>query len=64
MPTYLYVCKRCDRPDNIFHTMNDTKKRKCQKCGGRLEKKITGGAGVVLKGKGFYANDYPKGKTC
>ncbi len=61
MPTYTYICKRCKRPEPIFHAMDDKKRRRCQKCRGKLVKCITEGAGVIFKGKGFHATDYPKG---
>ncbi len=31
---------------------------KCPKCGGKAERLLSGGAGLVFKGSGFYITDY------
>jgi predicted nucleic acid-binding Zn ribbon protein len=39
------------------------KLRKCPVCGTHaLKREITGGGGFILRGSGFYCNDYPKKK--
>jgi len=40
--------------------MTERARRKCPHCGARaLERRISGGAGVVFRGPGFHCNDYP-----
>lgn len=33
---------------------------KCPKCGGRVRRLISGGAGIIFKGSGFYVTDYKR----
>ena len=30
----------------------------CKECGGKIERVITGGTGLIFKGSGFYLTDY------
>ena len=60
MPTYEYECDKCKVHFDIFHSMKDTKKHKCPKCGGKAHKLIGAGTGVIFKGTGFYETDYKK----
>lgn len=58
MPTYRYECAKCHRVHEFFQAMSDPPKKKCPDCGGKLERLISGGAGVILKGSGFHNTDY------
>lgn len=59
MPTYEYQC-----PDGHvfekFQKMSDKPRAKCPVCGKAAVRKISGGAGLVFKGSGFYITDYGK----
>jgi putative FmdB family regulatory protein len=59
MPTYEYQC-----PDGHlfekFQRMTDKPRAKCPVCGKPASRKISGGAGLVFKGSGFYITDYGK----
>jgi putative FmdB family regulatory protein len=59
MPTYEYRC-----PDGHdfekFQKMTDKPRAKCPVCGKPAVRKISGGAGLVFKGSGFYITDYGK----
>lgn len=59
MPTYEYQC-----PDGHvfekFQKMSDRPQAKCPVCGKPATRKISGGAGLVFKGSGFYITDYGK----
>jgi putative FmdB family regulatory protein len=59
MPTYEYQC-----PDGHafekFQKMSDKPRAKCPVCGKPAVRKISGGAGLVFKGTGFYITDYGK----
>ena len=49
MPTYNYVCKKCNNDIDIMHMMSDDSKRKCSKCRCVMEKQIGCGY-LALKG--------------
>jgi predicted nucleic acid-binding Zn ribbon protein len=40
--------------------MSDKTLAKCPKCGTRGQRQISGGAGLVFKGSGFYITDYKR----
>ena len=59
MPTYVYRCRDCGRQFEHFEKMTSrVRTRKCPACGGRCERQISGGAGFLFKGEGFYITDY------
>ena len=60
MPTYDYLCKNCEHEFEKFQSMTDKPLKKCPKCGGKVQRLIGSGAGVVFKGSGFYETDYKK----
>ena len=59
MPTYDYVCGKCDHKFELFQTITAGHKRKCPECGAlKLRRLIGSGAAIVFKGSGFYQTDY------
>jgi putative FmdB family regulatory protein len=58
MPTYEYRCPAGHRFEKFYPRMNDQRRLKCPTCGKMAERLISGGAGLVFKGSGFYATDY------
>jgi predicted nucleic acid-binding Zn ribbon protein len=38
--------------------MSDKPKKRCPECRGLVERLISGGAGILFKGSGFYETDY------
>ena len=60
MPTYDYECQKCKHIFEVFQSMADKRLEKCPKCGGKVKRLISGGAGVIFKGSGFYETDYKK----
>jgi putative FmdB family regulatory protein len=59
MPHYDYHCDNCQHELELFQKMTDPVETKCPKCGkDKLRRKISGGAGIIFKGSGFYATDY------
>lgn len=59
MPTYEYQCPE-GHVFEKFQKMSDKPGGKCPVCGKAAERKISGGAGLVFKGSGFYITDYGK----
>ena len=62
MPTYEYECKKCGYKFEEFQSIKAPALKKCQKCKGKVQRLISGGAGLIFKGSGFYQTDY-KNKT-
>lgn len=58
MPTYNYYCTDCNSNFSFFQKMSDIPLTSCEKCSGKIERKITGGTGLIFKGNGFYLTDY------
>ena len=59
MPTYEYICS-AGHAFEAFQKISERPKSKCPKCGKPASRKISGGAGLVFKGSGFYITDYGK----
>ena len=59
MPTYEYKCTRCGHEFERFTTkISNESTVSCPKCDGVAERLISGGAGLLFKGSGFYKTDY------
>ena len=65
MPTYQYQCTSCSYEFEEFQKITDDPLETCPKCGGHVQRLISGGAGLLFKGSGFYITDYrsPKYKA-
>src|SRR5919108_959932 len=59
MPTYEYECPEGHTFEK-FQRITDKPRAKCPVCGKAATRKISGGAGLVFKGSGFYITDYGK----
>ena len=57
MPTYDYECPSGHRFE-VFQKMSDEPGADCPDCGAPAQRKISGGAGFLFKGDGFYITDY------
>lgn len=62
MPTYNYLCPNCNHDWEAFIPISKRHKQKCPKCGSIPLKQISLNKDFILKGSGFYQNDYPKDK--
>ena len=60
MPTYEYVCEKCDHEFEIFQSIKADSLTDCpkDKCKGKVRRMIGTGAGIIFKGSGFYETDY------
>lgn len=64
MPTYEYECNDCNHSFDVFQNIADERLTNCPKCKkGKVTRIISGGAGIIFKGSGFYVNDYKKRET-
>ena len=64
MPTYEYECAKCKHKFEKFQSMTDKLLKKCPKCGGKVDRLIGSGSGIIFKGSGFYQTDYKNKKKC
>ncbi len=68
MPTYDYICTTCGATFEVFQAMKEQPLATCPSsvCTGGapgqgiVERRISGGGGVLYKGGGFYLTDYVK----
>lgn len=60
MPTYEYRCPRGHEFEKFSPRMTSHPSAACPKCGKRARRLISGGAGLVFKGSGFYITDYKR----
>ena len=58
MPTYEYECQKCKDRFDVFQKMTDEPLKTCPKCGGKVDRLIGMGGGIIFKGSGFYQTDY------
>jgi putative FmdB family regulatory protein len=57
MPTYEYRCPE-GHEFEVFQKMSDPPVAACPTCGEDAERRLSGGAGLLFKGSGFYITDY------
>jgi|SRR6516162_7471646 putative FmdB family regulatory protein len=70
MPTYEYVCEKCGHQFEKFQSISAKPLTTCpeeactqKKWGkGLVKRAISGGAGLIFKGSGFYITDYRSDK--
>ena len=66
MPTYEYVCSKCDHHFDLSQSIKDESITICpeDRCAmkkwgkGKVTRAIGGGGGLIFKGSGFYITDY------
>jgi putative FmdB family regulatory protein len=66
MPTYEYICTKCNHQFEKYQSIADDSLAVCPKdnCGrkrwgkGKVKRVIGAGAGLLFKGSGFYITDY------
>jgi putative FmdB family regulatory protein len=59
MPTYEYECSACGHRFEEFQSITAKSVTKCPICKKRKVKRlVSGGAGFIFKGSGFYITDY------
>ena len=66
MPTYEYICEKCGHHFELFQSISAPPLTVCPKgaCAqktwgkGKVKRAISGGAGLLFKGSGFYITDY------
>ncbi len=66
MPTYEYVCEKCGHHFEQFQSITAKPLTVCpeelcmrKRWGkGKVKRKLSGGAGLLFKGSGFYITDY------
>ena len=61
MPIYVYECAKCKQEWEYMQSVSEPPKKKCEKCGGKLQKIIAPTA-FVLKGGGWYKDLYSSSK--
>lgn len=57
MPTYEYECLKCGHAFEEFRAITAAPRARCPLCRGRVRRLISGGAGIVFKGSGWYSTD-------
>jgi putative FmdB family regulatory protein len=70
MPTYEYICSKCDHHFDLFQSITEQAITTCPRehCRmkqwgkGKVKRAIGGGAGLIFKGSGFYITDYRSDK--
>ena len=66
MPTYEYVCEKCDHEFELFQSITADALETCPRdvcprkrwAKGKVRRAIGTGAGIIFKGSGFYETDY------
>ena len=63
MPTYEYFCTSCGFEFEEFQSIASEPISVCPKCSEHVQRKISGGTGLIFKGSGFYITDYKNKKS-
>jgi putative FmdB family regulatory protein len=70
MPTYEYICAKCDHQFEVTQSITEKPLTICprESCGqkkwgkGKVKRAIGTGGGLIFKGSGFYITDYRSDK--
>ena len=61
MPTYEYRCPSGHEFEQFYRKISDAvAELPCPECGAPAQRQLSGGAGLLFKGSGFYLTDYGK----
>jgi putative FmdB family regulatory protein len=61
MPTYDFRCPQGHDFEKFYRKISDGESQTpCPTCGQMAERRVSGGAGLLFKGSGFYLTDYGK----
>ena len=61
MPTYEFRCPKGHEFEKFYRSIGTAPSEvHCPECGALAERQLSGGAGLVFKGSGFYITDYGK----
>jgi len=61
MPTYEYNCKSCGLRFEEFQSIADEPIKICPQCNKEsVQRVVSGGAGLIFRGSGFYITDYAR----
>jgi putative FmdB family regulatory protein len=58
MPTYEYQCRSCAHRFDAFQSITASPLARCPRCGKKVDRLISAGAGFLFKGSGFHTTDY------
>ncbi|GAB4226386.1 MAG: zinc ribbon domain-containing protein [Chlamydiales bacterium] len=59
MPTYEYLCQKCQHKLEAFQKISEQPLSTCPVCQqNTLKRGLGGGSGILFKGTGFYITDY------
>jgi len=61
MPLFDFKCIECGSVQEFLVLASGKKKPVCEDCGAKTEKLVGRPGGFILKGPGFYQNDYKTG---
>jgi len=56
MPTYEYLCNKCEHAFEVVQSFTEAAIEVCPKCKGEV-RKVYNNVGIVFKGSGFYKTD-------
>lgn len=59
MPIYEYKCENCHETFEVLQKFSDDPLTECILCSDGPVKKLISASSFILKGSGFYVNDYP-----
>ena len=60
MPTYEYKCLKCGHTFEEYREITAPPRARCPQCRGRVQRLVSGGAGIVFRGSGWYSTDSRK----
>jgi len=64
LPTYEYECRKCGHKFEEFQNLSDEPVKRCPECKGKVERLVSAGGGIIVRGGGNFQPECGRGDAC
>ena len=64
LPTYEYECRKCGHRFEEFQNLSDEPVKRCPECKGKVERLVSAGGGIIVRGGGDFQPECGSSTAC